>query len=136
MKRHQFGMTMIEMLVALSAGAILMSVAVPSFQELVADTRVKSTTNLLVAHMNAARTEAIKRGEPVSVCASIDEATCSGTTEWGSGWIVFTDSDGQPGVLDGADELLLVAQQHEDTLSFESGNSYVRFGSLGEIDLD
>jgi type IV fimbrial biogenesis protein FimT len=127
---------MIEMLVALATGAILMSMAVPSFQDFVADTRIKSTTSVLVAHLNAARSEAVKRGQPVSVCASIDEATCSGTTEWGSGWIVFTDSDGQPGVLDGADELLHVTQQHEDTLSLDSVGAYVRFGSLGGIDLD
>lgn len=135
MKRYNLGMTVLELLVTLSVGAILTSVAIPSFQELVADTRIKSTANVLVAHLNAARSEAIKRGEPVAVCASVDEATCSDTTEWASGWIVFTDSDGQPGVLDGTDELLKVEQRQDDTLAFDTGDTYVRFGSLGEIDL-
>lgn len=134
MKRYNLGMTLVELLITLSVGALLMALAVPSYREYVANTHISSTTNLFVAHLNTARTEAITRGEPVSICASADEANCDNATGWDSGWIVFTDSnDGEPGVVDGADQILLIAQAQKQGLSLTSENAYIRFGALGEI---
>ena len=48
----------------------------------------------MVTAFNLARMEAIRRGTPVSVCASADQASCSGANDWASGWIVFTDANG------------------------------------------
>lgn len=88
--RHgqQSGFTMIELLVTISIAAILMTIAVPSFQSFLLDSRLTGHTNDLVLGMAYAKSEAVKRGINVEVCASNDQATCSG--DWDDGWIVRT----------------------------------------------
>jgi type IV fimbrial biogenesis protein FimT len=82
---------LIELMVGLAVMALLMMVAVPSFQSTIASSRVTTVTNDLVGSLAAARTEAIRRGVRVTVCASADGASCA--TDWSQGWMVFTDSN-------------------------------------------
>lgn len=133
LRARNAGFTLAELLVTLSVAAVLMAAAIPTFRNFVADSRMSSAANLLVAHINAARSEAVMLGTPVAVCASADQATCSGDTDWKSGWIVFTDNDGDPGVLDGADHMLLASQPPGNDLSMVSENSYIRFDPLGRL---
>lgn len=133
MRRRYRGFSLPELLVALSVAAVMVSFAVPSYRELAAGSRMSSATNLLVAHLNAARTEAVTRGVPVAVCVSVDHAACSGTTNWETGWIAFTDAEGEPGKLDGADALLAVGQPPGRDLSLKSDQSYVRYDALGGL---
>lgn len=128
------GFSLVETLVALSLGAIALAYGVPSYQTFIANTRMSSATNLLLAHISAARSTAITRGLHVAVCASADQATCSGTTSWETGWIVFTDADGEPGILDGADKLLHSAQPQGGSLSFQTESTYLRYSALGSLD--
>jgi len=86
------GFTMIELLVTLSIAAIMVTLAVPSFQSFLQQSRLTGHTNDLVLELASARSEAVKRGANVTVCASSDLATCTGT--WQQGWIV-RDSGGQ-----------------------------------------
>ena len=69
---------------------IVMTVAVPSFQNITRDTRAVANANELVTALSLARSEAVRRSGRVSVCRSSDGATCTGT--WASGWIVFRDT--------------------------------------------
>jgi len=121
-----------ELLVTLAVAGVLAAFAVPSFNEFVAKSRVSSTTNLLVAHLSSARSEAVTRGAPVTICTSTDQATCSGSTDWSAGWIVFTDATGTHGELDGSDELLHSAEPTDDGLSLQAGSTYVRFDPMGQ----
>jgi type IV fimbrial biogenesis protein FimT len=94
------GVTLIELIVAISIVAILLSVAIPSFSSAIRSTRLTTYANELVASLNLARSEAVKRGVQVSV-----KRKGSTNNNWDSGWDVFTDLDGD-GVLDTADTLL------------------------------
>lgn len=132
MRRANRGYSMIELLVTLSVAGVLVSAAIPSFRDYVASSRLSSGTNLLATHLNAARSEAVTRSMPVAVCASADQATCSDSTDWSSGWIVFTDATGEPGVFDGDDELLHADQPPNRDLSLQSDSTYVRFGTIGQ----
>lgn len=84
------GLTLIEMLVVISLIAILGALATPSLTGLLNRSRIAGEINRLVGDLQFARSEAIKRGQPVTVCASSDGTTCD-TTLWHSGWIVFSD---------------------------------------------
>jgi len=90
-QRHR-GFTLIELLVTLSIAAIMLTIAVPSFQSFLLQSRLSGHVNDLVLELASARSEAVKRGADVTVCASSDSATCTGT--WQQGWIV-RDSGGQ-----------------------------------------
>jgi type IV fimbrial biogenesis protein FimT len=92
--RCQFGLTLLELLITLSIAAILVTLGVPGFQDLIRNNRAATQSNELLTALNLARSEAIKRGARVSVCASNDPLattpTCS--NNWTQGWIVFTDT--------------------------------------------
>src|SRR5512139_602683 len=80
------GFTLIELLVTLAVAAILLTVAVANYQIFVANSAMASQANQVVGALSLARSEAVKRGAQVSVCASSDGATCIGN--WTQGWIV------------------------------------------------
>lgn len=135
------GFTIIELMLTITVMSILMAVAVPSFLDTVRRNRIVAQNNEFISSLNLARSEALKRSGSVSVCASADQATCSGTTNWSTGWIVFSDldadgdkdpdPDGNPTTDDG-DGLLLAtgASPPEFTLNATNRN-FVRFGGSG-----
>ena len=87
------GLTLVELLAALAIVAIVTTIAVPSFQWLILDTRLSTAVNDLVHDLALARSNAVTRGRPVVLCPSADGARCLATPEWHRGWIVFVDSN-------------------------------------------
>ena len=85
------GFTLIELMVVLAISAILLTIGVPSFKSITYSTRVTSEINGLLGDMQFARSEALKQGQSVTACVSTDKTSCSTSTGWGSGWIIFTD---------------------------------------------
>jgi type IV fimbrial biogenesis protein FimT len=83
------GFTLIELLVTITVVAILMAIAVPSFRYVTTANRASSEINALLGDMQMARGEAMKEGQFVTICASVDGATCAGSVAWNTGWIVF-----------------------------------------------
>jgi len=61
------GFTLIELMITLVVLAILLAVGVPSFNNLIENNRVTAQANSLLGAVNLARSEAVKRGVPVSV---------------------------------------------------------------------
>jgi len=100
---------MIELLVVIMIVSILMGVGVPSYRYVTNSNRLSAEVNGLLGDMQLARSEAIKQGLSVTVCASKDQVSCSQSSDWSSGWIVFTDP-GDVGVKD-ADETILRTQK-------------------------
>lgn len=86
------GFTLIEVMVVIGIAAILLSIAVPSFVSTTQRFRTLGEINSFSHDLQFARTEAIKQGVSVSVCASADGATCLKANTWHAGWIVFADA--------------------------------------------
>lgn len=91
---RQGGFTITELMVVTVVVAILLSIAIPSYQHISNSYRMSAEINALVGDLMYARAEAIKEGQYVGLCVSSDGLTCSGTTTWESGWIVFPDPAG------------------------------------------
>ncbi|SEQ85871.1 type IV fimbrial biogenesis protein FimT [Azotobacter beijerinckii] len=89
--RRLHGFTLVELMVALAVLAILLGVAIPSFSDVTLSSKLRSLANELVASATLGRSEAIKRNAVVTLCASSDGSTCTGS--WYEGWIVRA-SDG------------------------------------------
>jgi len=104
----QRGFTLTELLTAVTVMGILMAVAVPGMQSVVANNRRVTMSNEIAYAMRIARSEAISRNIQVSVCPSKEGLSCDGDG-WADGWIVFTDP-AQDRTFDGADVLLLAAE--------------------------
>jgi type IV fimbrial biogenesis protein FimT len=88
--RPKNGFTLIELLTAVTVAGVLLAIAVPAFNSFVQNDRDVGQVNSLVASLNYARSEAIKRASPngVIMCPSTDLQTCNLTTNWAGGWIV------------------------------------------------
>jgi type IV fimbrial biogenesis protein FimT len=122
-------------MVTLAVAAIVLGTGIPNATRLMANNQMTASTNDLVRHMHLARSEAVKRGNPVSVCASFDGEVCANTNEWGAGWIVFTDDSGNSGSLDGDDEVIRVYTPTGATISIQSDQDYVRYMPDGSMSL-
>lgn len=96
---RQRAFTLIEMMVVIAVAAILLMIAVPSYNDAVLSSKLNSYTTSLVASAHQARSEALKRNVPVRLCVSTNGADCA-SGGWEQGWImVFTDKDGNTHVI-------------------------------------
>ncbi|WP_288132562.1 GspH/FimT family pseudopilin [Microbulbifer sp.] len=86
---NQRGLTLIELMVTIAVLAIVISIAVPSFNTMIANNRALSAGEQLITAINYARAESIKRGDRVTLCGTTDGANCDGT--WADDWMVVTD---------------------------------------------
>jgi type IV fimbrial biogenesis protein FimT len=88
-QRRIAGFTLLELMTTLAVAGIVLAVGVPSYLNVVRNNRAATNANELVSAFTIARSEAVRRGDRVTLCRSNDAATCGGT--WEDGWIVFLD---------------------------------------------
>lgn len=103
-KAYASGVTVIELMVVTVVLAVLMLIAVPSFRDASLGSRLSAAANDLLASVQLARSEAIKRNVAVTLCASADGATCAASGGWEQGWIIVvagTVIQRQQGLADG-----------------------------------
>lgn len=85
----QTGLTLIELLMTLAILALLAGFATPAFERVLLNARRGAAMEELLRAAWFARAEALQRGRPVLLCASIDGNACNGgTAGWGGGWRV------------------------------------------------
>ncbi|MDD5365233.1 MAG: GspH/FimT family pseudopilin [Gallionellaceae bacterium] len=118
------GVTLIELMVTITIVAILATVAVPSFVDFIRQNRVSATANEFVALVALARSEAIRRGNTVTVCKSADKVTCTTSGNWGQAVIVFVDGNTR-GVIDGADTIVRVVSPPASGISVSASDTNV-----------
>lgn len=134
---HQRGFSMLELMVAVTVLGILFGIGVPSFNAMIRNNRVASNTNEIVLALSVARSEAVRRGLPVSVCAATTptSSTCvaAGASNWANGWIVFTDATGAAGAVNGpADAILQRFDGVPNGIALTSNShGFVRFAATG-----
>ena len=109
------GFTLIELMVVVALAAIMLTLAVPSFQNMIANNRITSHTNELVMAINMARSEAVKRNVRVILCRSADPVasppSCGGSAnDWTTGWLLFASGDANSTYQQGVDTLIRVGE--------------------------
>ncbi len=121
--QRETGFTLIELMVTLAIGALILTLGVPSFQSVIMDNRLVTQANQFVTSVGLARSSAVRFQRNATVCASADYSaavpTCSATTDWSNGWIVWVDKD-RDGATDAAEVLSVFGPSNTD-LTFTSG---------------
>lgn len=121
------GVTLLELVVTIAIAAILLTIAVPSFTDLLRNNRVTSVTNELVGAVNLARSEATRRNGRVNVCAG-NEALTACSNDWDNGWLVWADQNGDDTFS--PDEILRIYQIPSDQTTLDAG-TVTEFGFNG-----
>lgn len=113
------GFTLIELMIVIVILAIFITVGVPSFQNTIRDNRLATQANLLVSSLHFARSEAIKRRLPISMCRTVNGLACvtTGTESWEKGWLVFIDTNSN-GAVEGEEILRSVDKTKHSTLRY------------------
>jgi type IV fimbrial biogenesis protein FimT len=111
------GVTLIELIVTLAIFSIVLSIATYSFRGFTNRNAVNAAANDLLVAINQTRSEAVTRGQVVSLCRSADptadndlmapapSCTDDGGSGWETGFIIFADNNGD-GVRDADEELI------------------------------
>lgn len=89
------GFTLIELMITVAIAAILLAVAVPSFNNMLAGNRLATQTNDAIGAIHFARSEAIRRNRTITLCrsASATANTCTAGANW-TDWIVTNNPAG------------------------------------------
>ena len=101
LRSQSLGFTLIELMMVILVSAILAMIAIPSFQELLAKSRVNGSVNLLTTSFDLARSEALSKNRVTVLCRSGDPMavapTCIATglgdfaaDDWATGWIIYS----------------------------------------------
>lgn len=137
--RSSGGFTLLELMMGITVLGILLGIGVPAFNEIVRNNRVAAQANELMAALSMTRSEATKRGMPVSICAasSAAQTSCAAadSNDWKYGWMIFSDRAGA-GKIDESDgdEIVQVSHPISDGLSLKTDDKgFVRFGADGSL---
>jgi type IV fimbrial biogenesis protein FimT len=108
-KMHAEGVTLIELMVVLAVLSTVLALGVPAFREFQATNRMSAAANDLVTGIHVARSEALKRRQTVTLCASADftsdAPTCAAGGGFEQGWLVFADQNAN-GAVDAGDTVV------------------------------
>lgn len=124
MRQYQ-GFTLLELLIAMAILAITASMAAPSFQTLIKETRARAQARAVVEAIELARSTAVTRRRPITFCASTDASTCAASVSaWVHGWVVRDTVD---------NSILQVGAALTGGSTLTSAAHTVTFDGFGEI---
>ena len=150
--RQQYGFTLYELLMTLLVAGILLSIGVPNVMEFQRNGAMTGTANDFVTAVLSARTEAVKRQVPVSLCLSDDPTLLAPVCQPGPvadstrGFVVWVDEDGNidgdgvpiltditdgDAVVDPGELVLRRGTVQQGTIQVSTNCSYVTFGPTG-----
>lgn len=130
-KSHAF--TLVEMLIAVVIAAIILALAIPAFTSFIQNNYSVSISNNLVSALKFARSEAIKRNAPVTICATLDSNFTNCGNSWNLGWIIFSDLNGDGSLAVGSDTILRIERLTGSNGSIvpSTGTSNVTYNNVG-----
>ena len=118
----------------MTIAGILATIAIPSLQSILANARLATATNTLLAALATTRSEAIKRGQRVVLCPSSDYQSCTDASDWHVGYVLYIDSNNNssldPGepvlrVFDGLVGVTVRSSVYRDHVTYQpSGLAY------------
>lgn len=135
----QSGLSLLEILVTITILSILSSLAAPSVSALIQSNRARSVSDEFTSSLYQARSESVKRGHRITLCASdaLQQNCAANVDNFSGGWIIFTDyNDNQildpvstlfdtsgDGVDDSPEELLFVSEKPAENIEIKTNGT-------------
>jgi type IV fimbrial biogenesis protein FimT len=119
----QRGFTLIELMVVVAVLAIVATVAVPSFQNVIENNRLATQTNRFVSTISFARSEAVRLGDDVSLTANAGG--------FGNGWCVHLGTE-----CNDTDPNEVLRQFQSGDVAYSATGAQLTFNARGELDPD
>lgn len=87
--KKQRAFTLIELIVTVTILAIIAVIATPSFAQMLRNNKVNTSSGEILSFIQQSRTEAIRLGKTVTICATTDGLSCvnANKTNWSTGLI-------------------------------------------------
>jgi len=124
------GFTLIELMIAMAVLAVLTTLALPSFNQWIANTRIRSTTESVLAGFQLARAEAVRLNRGVRVTLNAD--TSWTVTEVLSGNVIQT----RPATEGTGNTDMTVTPGAATTVDFNGLGRVTNLTPITQIDLD
>lgn len=128
MKTAQSGFTLLELMLVVTIAGVLLAFGVPAMGNFFRNARITGAANDVMAGLHFARSEAIKRRLPVTLCTSGDPLNNNPVCDASAlltGWVAFVDPN-QNGQRDGGEAVLLQHEAMPDTITARSSASPFR----------
>jgi type IV fimbrial biogenesis protein FimT len=135
------GFTLWELMMTLAVAGIVLGIGVPSFMDFQRSNAMTAAANDLVGGVLFAKTEAVKRQTPVTLCSSPNPTAADAACGAGNGgFIVFVDENGNGTPTDATDgnaevdageRLLLQRSAPGGAINVSSDSGYVAYGPTG-----
>lgn len=110
-RRDTLGFSLIELLTLLAIITIVALMAIPGFSEIAKQNKLTAAINEFSSVHRIARSEAVVRGRPISVCVRHTDTegapACSATGDWHAGWVAFVNEDDDDPAMIDPDETVL-----------------------------
>lgn len=85
------GFSLIELIVVIAIVSIVLAIASPNYSIFINREKVAALSDDFSLALSVVRSNAIKSGMPVFLCASSDNESCGG--QWEEGWLAFRDEN-------------------------------------------
>ncbi len=136
-RNNNLGFTHFELIFTIFVTSILAGLAIPSLASLSQNSRSSAYSAEIFSSLLLARSEAVTRGLPVSICAmppsQAQECAKGAEVNWANGWLVFVDASGELGRADAEDEILRVNPAFEGGADLIGNLSAVSYASTGNL---
>jgi type IV fimbrial biogenesis protein FimT len=131
-QRKQTGMTVIELIIALTVVAIIAAFATSGASAAINASRASNSVSSLFAALTRARSFAASAGVDVVLCPSVNGTSCVAGYHWENGWIAFVAT--HTGSDRTTDEPIVLRQEalpQKIHLITSAGRTRVRFQPSG-----
>ena len=137
-QRHIRGFTLIEVMVVVSVLVVLAALAAPSFTPIIERWRVRQAVEASTSMLYYARSEGVKRGGNVVIRKQVngtDGCTLAATNEdWGCGWVVFADTNGNRSQQSGEETLQIYPPTPRVEVTIPGSGGTIRVDRWGKMD--
>ena len=130
LKKHA-GFTILELMLAVAIASVMAAIALPNFSAMIKNNCMTTNANRFVTSLQLARSEAVKRRTNIAIAAK----SATSDNEWGTGWRVFVDTNGNGSVSFGEEIIRDVDLTCGiGTTKFDSTVSSITYESKGYLD--